>query len=333
MPRVSIIVPTYNRPELLQRALSSIARQSYRDFEVVVANDAGCDLEPYLESFESQFKLIYCIASVNSGLAATRNLALSRASGELIAYLDDDDLFLPDHLEALVGFFDQVPEQVVYADAYRSSYYRDENGSLKLIKRKVPFSKSYSKDRLLFENLAPVNCFLHHRFCLEKVNGFDTGLYTHEDWDFWIRMGIQYPFAHLQRVTSDVSYIYGGGSMTATRQLSFEHTRLLLIKKYRQHAENPAKFQEEEQALRQAMMQRFYPAFKHFKALSNDPLFEFFDFLIKQENKLTADLCSELVRYHRLTQRLPWAIQWLKLKLWVLRLFKTKYRFRTIFDQ
>lgn len=334
MPEVSVIIPTFNRPELLQRALESLRIQTFRDFEAVVVNDAGVDVGDIVERFQSSFSVHYVTASKNGGLAAARNLALSHAKGSLIAYLDDDDLFLSEHLTTLRTFWHAVPNQVVYTDAYRTSYYREAGGTLKVIKRKVPFSKSYSLETILVENLAPVNCFMHHRDCLQKAGLFDTGLHTHEDWDFWIRMGLNFPFAHLPKVTSDVSFIYGGGSMTATRLMSFERTRLLLFRRYAQHAGTLPEVIDRQRAVEQSIYKRYAPAIDLFDPThqKEDRVFEFFEAMMKPENKWAAQVSEALCKEYRLARQIPWLPAWKAGYFRFLALFNPKYRYRTIYD-
>jgi hypothetical protein len=198
----------------------------------------------------------------------------------------------------------------------------------------VPFSKPFSLETLLVENLAPVNCFLHHRECLEKVGIFDVGLYTHEDWDFWIRMGLVYPFAHVSKVTSNVSFIYGGGSMTATRKMSFEHSRLLLYRRYAQASSSMPGVLEGQKRAEERIYQNYAPAIDLFdpEKRVKDRIFTFFDEMMKPEHKLVAQLSESLCKEYKLARRYPWLLTFRKLVLGILSLFKKKYRYHTIYD-
>src|SRR5262245_25244548 len=106
MPRVSVVVSHYDRQALLVEALESIASQTYRDFEVIVVNDHGVDSRALVESFASRTlpstAVHYDYRPTNAGVAATRNRGVALARGELIAFLDDDDLWHPGHLAGLV---------------------------------------------------------------------------------------------------------------------------------------------------------------------------------------------------------------------------------------
>ena len=96
MPRVSVVIPTYNCAKFLGRTIDSALRQTYRDFEIIVVDDGSTDgTQALVAAYEESVRYVY---QTNQGASAARNAALSRASGEFIAYLDADDLWRPDKL-------------------------------------------------------------------------------------------------------------------------------------------------------------------------------------------------------------------------------------------
>src|SRR5262249_55379241 len=125
MPRVSVVVSHYDRQSLLLQALASIGSQTFRDFEVIVVNDHGADSRSLVEEFAahsaagpSPVRVRYDYRPANGGVAATRNRGNALARGDLIAYLDDDDLWRAGHLEGLVDLLDRRPDvDLVYGDA------------------------------------------------------------------------------------------------------------------------------------------------------------------------------------------------------------------------
>jgi glycosyltransferase involved in cell wall biosynthesis len=119
-PLVSVIVPTYNRPDTFAEALQSIVAQTYATIEILVVNDAGADVGPIISSVKSRHRIIYLKHSINQGMAAARNTGLKAASGEYIAYLDDDDVYYPDHIATLVSFLLASGHKVAYTDAYQA---------------------------------------------------------------------------------------------------------------------------------------------------------------------------------------------------------------------
>ncbi|MGH7330484.1 MAG: glycosyltransferase family 2 protein, partial [Polyangiaceae bacterium] len=98
-PLVSVITPTYNRPELLSRALESIARQNYPAIEKIVVNDGGENVS----DIAGRFAVALVDREKNGGHAAALNSGIVRARGEYVAFLDDDDVFFPDHVSSLVA--------------------------------------------------------------------------------------------------------------------------------------------------------------------------------------------------------------------------------------
>jgi glycosyltransferase involved in cell wall biosynthesis len=109
MPRVSIIVPTHNRLPLLRSALASIEAQSFRDFEVIVVNDGSTDgTAEWLRTKCPSVSVVDLVPS--GGAGAARNRGVERATGELLAFLDDDDVWHPSYLAVQVACFDAHPD-------------------------------------------------------------------------------------------------------------------------------------------------------------------------------------------------------------------------------
>jgi glycosyltransferase involved in cell wall biosynthesis len=204
-PLVSVIVPTYNRPEMLAEALRSVLAQTFPDFEIIVVNDAGVDVKPLIDHFNSSGNIRYINKETNQGLAAARNTGIGVARGKYIAYLDDDDIYYPDHLETLVGVLEERACKVAYTDARRA--FQEKRGERYCtIKYDDPYGDDYDADRLLVENFIPVLCVMHHKECLETAGMFDETLYRHEDWDLWIRISRHFTFIHIPRTTAEYTF-------------------------------------------------------------------------------------------------------------------------------
>ena len=105
-PLVSVIVPTYNRPDSLPEALDSIAKQTFRNIDVIVVNDGGCDVQNVIEAASENVTIQYICHHDNKGLPATRNTGIRKAQGKYITYLDDDDILYPAHIQTLVDFLE-----------------------------------------------------------------------------------------------------------------------------------------------------------------------------------------------------------------------------------
>ena len=108
MPETSVIIPTYNRADVLSRAIESVLEQSYQDFELIIVDDGSTDgTESVVHQYDDD-RLIY-ITQSNAGANAARNRGIKAATGEYIAFLDSDDEFLPLKLARCVNVLSQAP--------------------------------------------------------------------------------------------------------------------------------------------------------------------------------------------------------------------------------
>lgn len=245
-PKVSIIVPTYNRPDRLRTALASLAVQTYQDFEVIVVNDAGCDVGDIIAACADRQRITTICHDRNRGLAAARNSGLRVAKGTYVAYLDDDDRYLSNHLETLVAYLDRHECRIAYTDAWRV-HERQIDGQYVETARDVPYSNEFSPADLLVSNYFPVLCVMHARQCLDEVGGFDESLFAHEDWDLWIRMATRFPFKHLPVTTAEFTWRSDGSSMTSGTRDAYWRTTEIIYRKYAPYAERIAGVREGQQ--------------------------------------------------------------------------------------
>ncbi len=206
----TVILTTFNRPELLVDALASLAAQTWRDFEVILVNDHGSPVEALIADCE--FPLTYLYLGRNSGLSAARNAGLRQARGRYIVYLDDDDIYLPDHLAVLAATHAQHPDKVAYTGVV---YVQEklEDGRRIELGREEPFRhQQFSREQLFLQNYIPVNTWSHPRSAIDVVGGFDESLTALEDWDMLLKLAQRYDFIHEPRVTSEVHVRPSSGS-------------------------------------------------------------------------------------------------------------------------
>lgn len=115
-PKVSIIIPAYNVAEFIGETLDSVAAQKYRDYEVIIVNDGAPDTVAFERAIRQHRENIIYIKQVSLGAGAARNTAIKQARGEIIAFLDGDDIWLPDFLASQVAFLGRGYD-MVYCDA------------------------------------------------------------------------------------------------------------------------------------------------------------------------------------------------------------------------
>jgi len=229
-PLVSIILPTFNRPHLLNEALESIASQTFKEFEVIVVNDGGEDVSDVVKRFKNSLKIFYLSHDKNKGHGATRNTSLSVAKGRYIAYLDDDDIFYPQHLETLTSFLEKDKEAVAYTDLIKVVYKKDDS-SERCIGEGVAYSLDFDREYLLVENYIHIDTIMHKRDCLEKSGYFEKSWGINEDWDLLIRLAKFYEFHHIKKLTCEWRLRVGEG-MTLSGQKNHIEDLRYIYKKY-----------------------------------------------------------------------------------------------------
>jgi FkbM family methyltransferase len=235
-PLVSVIVPTNSRPLMLEEALRSILAQTFKDFEIIVINDGGPDISGLIEKLGVGPKIVSLRHEKSLERSAARNAGLAVARGRFVAYLDDDDVFYPEHLESLLGVLKATGAKVAYTDTCKASQELRE-GIYTVTERKPFPSEDFSQDRLLVSNFIPNLCVMHEKACVDVAGLFDVELSTHEDWDFLIRMSRHFPFVHLKKVTCEFRLRKDGTNTTTERRKDFLRTLEIVYSRYRMYTE------------------------------------------------------------------------------------------------
>jgi teichuronic acid biosynthesis glycosyltransferase TuaG len=189
MPRVSVIVPVHNAASTVAETLRSVVDQTYRDWEVVVTDDCSDDESASVAEAVSPRIRVVRLES-NRGPAQARNLAVEHATGELLAFLDADDLWLPEYLESQVREFDLARRRrgdvgIVACDAYLE----DPPGHRlsATYRRLVPFPPSVTVETLLEANPIYVSALAPAQI-VRDVGGFDPRTFGSEDHDLWLKI-------------------------------------------------------------------------------------------------------------------------------------------------
>ena len=212
--QVSVITPTYNRPAELRRALASLVQQTVvADVEAVVVNDGGCPVDDVVREFEKDLTVTLRTLADNQGVSRARNEGLRIAQGELVAFLDDDDVYAPDHLDTAMRMIDASADFVFVNTPVVVTAV--ENGDI--ASAETVDGYDFPDDRGLLEvtnHIPPVAvvCRSPARAGCE----FDTSLRVFEDWDMWLRMQREfgYRFAYSPRPTAALQRIRGEKSLT-----------------------------------------------------------------------------------------------------------------------
>lgn len=202
-PMVSILLPTFNRPRYLSEALASALHQSYRNLQVIVVNDGGQDVSDIINSYNEP-RLIFINRKENRGKAFSLNQALARAEGKYIAYLDDDDIYYPHHIETLVNVLEnQTDCQVAYSDLYKAYCKIMPDGSRQVLSKVVEISRDFDRFLMLFFNHVLHVCLMHRRDLIEKTGLYNEKLNVLIDWDMTHRLVFFSDFYHAHEITGE----------------------------------------------------------------------------------------------------------------------------------
>ncbi len=205
---VSIIIPTLNRPRLLMEAVNSVIRQTYGNLEIIVVNDGGTDVSTQLDSFDDN-RIVLIQHEVSRGPTIARNAGINVAKGKYVAYLNDDDLYYPHHIQTLVTELENSWFKVAYSDR-EYAFKALEKDQLITFSQKPSYSLPFDHDKIIIENRIPIICLMHEKSCFDIIGLFDESLdYSAGEWNQWIRLSKAFPFKHIPKITAQESTIAG----------------------------------------------------------------------------------------------------------------------------
>jgi cellulose synthase/poly-beta-1,6-N-acetylglucosamine synthase-like glycosyltransferase len=227
IPLYSIIIPTYNRAEALRKALDSIERQTFRDYEVIVCDDGSTDhTEKAAHDFADRINVRYIRDENWGGPARPRNNGLKTASGKWICFLDSDDWWYPDKLEVVTRHL--ASADVVYhdLDIYTSDYLKT---SKKCHARQL--KTPVFADLMINWNAFPNSSAVVRKGILDKVGGLceDKALIAVEDHDLWLRVaGATDRFVYVRKNLG--GYLSGCTSITEVSERQIQRMTALFAK-------------------------------------------------------------------------------------------------------
>ncbi len=182
-PLVTVVIPTRNRPGTLSEALHSIAEQTVDDVEVVVVNDAGDDVSHVVSEFTGELAVRLVDHHVNRGVSAARNTALDLARGKYVSFLDDDDLYLPNHLALALKLLEPGDVDFVHANVAVRTDRVTPAEQISLL-----YDLPTNEEFLHVMNYVPtMGAICRNPRDLPGAR-FDVGLALGEDWDMWLRL-------------------------------------------------------------------------------------------------------------------------------------------------
>jgi len=224
-PLISVIIPTYNAAKYLPDALESILQQNHQNFEIIVIDDGSTDTtKDVLESYRN---LIIYRYQENAGPASARNHGLQIAQGEIIAFLDADDLWPEDKIERQLFHLKEFPDVEIVIGRTRFEYLPDA--------KEIADGAELATEPQVSQGL-PVA--LMRRTAFDKIGYLDTDLIYYEDWDWFLRARE----AEIKMLVYDETvYIYRrhAGNMTHDIRRMNSYTIIMLQKSLKRRRENP----------------------------------------------------------------------------------------------
>ncbi len=247
MPKVSVIIPTYNRAKYIRESIDSVLAQTYQDYEIIVVDDGSTDnTKEIILSYGDKVRYFFQDHG-NQPLAL--NFGATKARGEYIAFLDDDDLWVPNKLELQVNILDSK-EEIGFVCS--ETYHMNESGETTHHWKR----KDWNKDTFesLYENNFICHCVvLVRKQLLDQVGGFDGTLITTQDYDLWLRLTkickfeyINKPLArirfhpnnkHKNRIQKLKDRVYVVSKPENMTHLNFIQKRARIAREYYSHAE------------------------------------------------------------------------------------------------
>jgi glycosyltransferase involved in cell wall biosynthesis len=222
-PKVSVIVPTYNRADRLERALNSIVSQTCQDFELIVVDDGSTDKTYQL--MKSFPKAQYFYIKKNSGVSKARNVGLAFAKGELICFLDSDDLWKEKKIQIQSLWLENNKDsQICYTDEIWV-----RNGvRVNPMNRHRKYSGDIFRHCLGLCIVSPSSVMIRAKL-FDEIGNFDESLPACEDYDLWLRIASKYAFHFIEE---PLIIKYGGHSDQLSRKYwGMDRFRVVALKK------------------------------------------------------------------------------------------------------
>jgi glycosyltransferase involved in cell wall biosynthesis len=192
-PQVSIVIPAYNVAPYIAETLDSVFAQTYRNYEVIVVNDGSPDTEEFEQAIAPYLNHISYLKQENLGASVARNTGVQAARGEFVAFLDADDLWLPNYLDAQMKFIRARGADLVCGDANMFGEPETEGQSyMTLLMNDAPASDDVSFLQLVEASRCLITSgIVARREQLLDAGLFDPALRTAQDFDMWLRLALK----------------------------------------------------------------------------------------------------------------------------------------------
>ena len=203
-PLISIIMTTMNRKKIIQTSIKSVIQQSYKNWELLIVNDGGENIQEIVNDFEDS-RIKYIHLEENHGKSYANNLAIDNSRGEIIAYLDDDDRWYKHHLKISINELLKVKDRkFVYTDYVKVECIIDSQIQEQFAYKKELMENQTARVFYVSDmNFIPNFTMVHKKELFDEVGKYDTKLNYYEDWDIIRRFSYVTPLIHVPEVTGE----------------------------------------------------------------------------------------------------------------------------------
>lgn len=202
-PKISVVIPLYNKSKYISRALNSVLSQTFQDFEVIVVNDGSTDGgEKIVDVYDDS--RIHLISQRNQGVSVARNNGAKAATYNLIAFLDADDEWHPHFLEEMAILYNKWPTCGFFGSGFRRVYPHGAEDVITSDSEDTVISE-YFKYLCKYRNtVVSASTLMVSRELFNLFGGFDPGLHWGEDRDFYCRVALFYPVAYCPKPLANI---------------------------------------------------------------------------------------------------------------------------------
>ncbi|MDO5150930.1 MAG: glycosyltransferase family 2 protein [Oscillospiraceae bacterium] len=237
-PKVSIIVRTCGRPSVLRETLVSLRNQTYDNLEIVIVEDGeNCAGKMVNDEF-GDMNIVYFATGEKVGRSKAGNLAMERATGKYLNFLDDDDLFYPDHVEVLVTQLVKGENRAAYSFAFETpiEIYSKEPYEYSVKNYLGIHKQEFDKIMLCHHNYIPIQAIMFEKSLFDEFGGLDESLDALEDWDLWVRYSLHTDFTCVKKTTS-IYRVPHNKAINTERQKALDEALVIVRKKHKSYVQ------------------------------------------------------------------------------------------------
>ena len=211
-PKVSVVIPTYNRGAMVPRAIQSVLSQTFEDYELIVVDDHSHDRTPRVLADFNDKRIKTLRHPRNMGQSKALNTGINAARGKYVAFLDDDDVWLPEKLTLQVAALDAAPPQVGLVYGWRHMMDDESNSLIRTVRQTL--SDDIFEHMLALDTPVPPSSWLMRTSVVRALGGFDEGLHRDKDVEFVCRLSEQGWHVRYVPCVVLLKYLHAKGQMT-----------------------------------------------------------------------------------------------------------------------